>query len=76
MGKQNVQNLISFYLNAEMYRQFARKELSLKSESNRQTASEVRQALRDFSKGLINSYLLSASNFKATSQDEVIKSFE
>ena len=27
MGKQNVQNLISFYLNADMYRQYARKEL-------------------------------------------------
>ena len=28
MGKKNVQNLISFYLNADMYRQFSKKELA------------------------------------------------
>jgi hypothetical protein len=38
MGKQNVQNLISFYLNADMYRQFALKELTL-AESNMKSKS-------------------------------------
>lgn len=65
MNKQNVQNLISFYLNSDMYRQFALKELSKSSDSG------VKESLRDFAKGLINSYLLSAVNFTAYSEDNV-----
>ena len=91
MGKQNVQNLISFYLNADMFRQFAKKELtkigalsqsqssstklaelsveSLKTPSSTQI-EDTKTALKDFAKGLINSYLLSAVNFTATSRDD------
>jgi len=73
MGKQNVQNLISFYLNADMYRQYARKELIRNSNEStnpgKLTLSETRQALKEFAKGLINSYLLSAVNFTAANQD-------
>lgn len=65
MSKQNVQNLISFYLNADMYRQFAIKELN-----RNQDELEVKGALKDFANGLINSYLLSADNFKASIQDD------
>jgi hypothetical protein len=75
MGKQNVQNLMSFYLNAEMFRQFARKEMAKCSEEStswpKPDVAETRLAIKDFAKGLINSYLLSAVNFKATSQDDV-----
>ena len=87
MGKQNVQNLISFYLNADMFRQFAKKELAkigLKSRSSTELSSstptsplptptqveDTKMALKDFAKGLINSYLLSAVNFTATSRDD------
>jgi hypothetical protein len=80
MGKQNVQNLISFYLNADMYRQFAKKEMSklllinLNSsgkevEENSMKISDSKETLKDFAKGLIHSYLLNASNFVATTQD-------
>jgi hypothetical protein len=68
MGKQNVQNLISFYLNADMYRQFALKELDTKKDSV--GLLEVKAALKYFASGLINSYLLNASNFVATNQDD------
>ena len=75
MGKQNVQNLISFYLNADMYRQFARKELIRNSKestnANKLSLDETKLALKEFAKGLINSYLLSANNFTATNQDNV-----
>jgi len=67
MGKQNVQNLISFYLNADMYRQFAQKELEKNKDCDQ---TETKLALRDFANGLINSYLLSATNFTASTQDE------
>lgn len=67
MSKENVQNLISFYLNANMYKQFAIKELR-RSESE---INETKVALKDFAKGLINSYLLSATNFTATDGDLV-----
>ena len=79
MGKQNVQNLMSFYLNAEMFRHFARKELAKCSDES--TASpkpnliETKLSIKDFAKGLINSYLLSAVNFTAMSQDDVILYF-
>lgn len=66
MSKENVQNLISFYLNANMYRQFAIKELN-RAEND---TTEIKLALKDFAKGLINSYLLSAVNFIATDNDE------
>ena len=66
MGKQNVQNLISFYLNADMYRQFALKEL----ERDITNTDEVKQALKDFANGLINSYLLSANNFQPSDEDD------
>ena len=80
MGKQNVQNLISFYLNADMYRQFAKKEMSkllqidLNSsgkeiENNSIRVNDSKETLKDFAKGLIHSYLLNASNFVATTQD-------
>lgn len=69
MGKENVQNLISFYLNANMYQQFAVKELS--QASNKNDVKEVKLALKDFAKGLINSYLLSAANFVSNENDEV-----
>lgn len=65
MGKQNVQNLISFYLNADMYRQFAVKEME-----RNENRAEVKQVLKDFANGLINSYLLCANNFKASIQDD------
>ena len=79
MGKLNVQNLISFYLNADMFRQFAKKELNRCMEETRQSdmtekskrINQVRMAIQDFAKGLINSYLLSASNFTASKCDEV-----
>lgn len=75
MGKQNVQNLMSFYLNAEMFRQFARKELAKCSAESttvpKPDARETQLSIKDFAKGLINSYLLSAVNFTAMSQDEV-----
>ena len=67
MSKQNVQNLISFYLNADMYRQFAIKELNRNQD---QDELEVKGALKDFANGLINSYLLSADNFRASVQDD------
>ena len=70
MGKQNVQNLISFYLNADMYREFAVKELNSKKILNSLDVLEVKMSLKDFASGLINSYLLSAINFVATSHDE------
>ena len=70
MGKQNVQNLISFYLNADMYREFAVKELNSAKILNSLDVLEVKMSLKDFANGLINSYLLSASNFVATSQNE------
>lgn len=76
MGKQNVQNLMSFYLNAEMFRQFAKKELAKCSDesttSPKPSLSESKLAIKDFAKGLINSYLLSAVNFKSTNQDQVV----
>lgn len=71
MSKQNVQNLISFYLNADMYRQFAIKELS-KLDSNKNRINNVKESLKDFSKGLIHSYLLNAANFTALSHENVI----
>ena len=74
MGKQNVQNLMSFYLNAEMFRQFARKELAKCSAESTTTPKpdikDTKLSIKDFAKGLINSYLLSAVNFTAMSQDE------
>ena len=73
MGKKNVQNLISFYLNADMYRQYARKELIRNSNEStnpeKLTLDETRQALKEFAKGLINSYLLSAINFSSNNPD-------
>jgi hypothetical protein len=73
MGKKNVQNLISFYLNADMYRQYARKELIRNSNEStnpgKLTLDETRQALKEFAKGLINSYLLSAINFSSNNHD-------
>lgn len=75
MGKQNVQNLISFYLNADMFRQFARKELNRHSKEstnvNKLDINEIKLALKDFAKGLINSYLLSANNFTSKNHDDV-----
>ena len=75
MGKLNVQNLISFYLNADMYRQYARKELirNSKESSNPSKVSlkETKEGLKEFAKGLINSYLLNANNFASISQDDV-----
>ena len=54
MGKQNVQNLISFYLNADMYRQYARKELIRNSNEStspgKLTLAETREALKEFAK--------------------------
>jgi len=70
MGKENVQNLISFYLNANMYRQFAIKEFN---QTNKNDIKEIKLALKDFAKGLINSYLLSAVNFVSNENDEVKK---
>ena len=79
MGKQNVQNLISFYLNADMYRQFARKELIRNSKEStnfhKQSLTDTKLALKEFAKGLINSYLLSANYFTVTSQDDVNMNF-
>ena len=76
MGKQNVQNLISFYLNVDMYREFAQKKLLILNEqSTIKEKNETKLVLKDFAKGLINSYLLSANNFTAMSQDEVITQF-
>lgn len=69
MNKENVQNLISFYLNANMFRQFAIKELK-RTDTN---VKEIKLALKDFAKGLINLYLLSASNFTATDEEMVLK---
>jgi hypothetical protein len=76
MGKQNVQNLISFYLNADIYRQFAKKELSkvFSDMSDDLSAKSIRindsqDTLKDFAKGLIHSYLLNANNFVATTHD-------
>jgi hypothetical protein len=75
MGKQNVQNLISFYLNADMYRQYARKELIRNSNEStspgKLTLAETREALKEFAKGLINSYLLSANNFTSNGLDVI-----
>jgi hypothetical protein len=51
MGSNNAQNLISFYLNAQMYRKFAKSELETKR-------PDTKLALQDFAKGLINSYLM------------------
>jgi hypothetical protein len=70
MGKKNVQNLVSFYLNTEMYRKFAIKEIE--KAKSRDDLKEVKQGLYDFAKGLINSYLLSAVNFNMPSNDPVI----
>ncbi|CAF0922022.1 unnamed protein product [Brachionus calyciflorus] len=70
MSKKNVQNLISFYLNADMYRQFAKKELSKINTNDPNSVKSVKESLKDFSKSLIHSYLLSASNFTAMSQDD------
>jgi len=67
MGKQNVQNLISFYLNADMYRQFAQKELDKNKDTDQ---TETKLALKDFANGLINSYLLNAVNFTESIHDE------
>jgi hypothetical protein len=67
MGKHDVQNLISFYLNADMYRQYARKELVRNSSEStlpdKQSLDATKLALKEFAKGLINSYLLNANNF-------------
>lgn len=75
MGKKNVQNLMSFYMNAEMFRQFARKELAKCSvestTSPKPDLKDTKLAIKDFAKGLINSYLLSAVNFTAMSADDV-----
>lgn len=51
MGSQNSQNLISFYLNAQIYYKFAKKELESPKD-----ASKI--AMQDFAKGLINAYLI------------------
>jgi hypothetical protein len=72
MGKKNVQNLISFYLNTEMYRKFAIKELGKKALASESELQEVRQVLSDFAKGLIHSYLLNAINFTAIDGENVI----
>jgi hypothetical protein len=66
MGKKNVQNLFSFYLNTEMYRKFAIKELGKKALGSDSELQEVRIVLSDFAKGLIHLYLLNAINFTAT----------
>lgn len=71
MGKKNVQNLVSFYLNTEMYRKFAIKELAKTKSTSNETPTtttsvdikEIRQMLRDFAQGLVHSYLLNAMNF-------------
>lgn len=72
MSKKNVQNLISFYLNAEMYRQLAVKELSKVQSTDSSLIQNIKNSLKDYSKGLIDSYILNASNFSTTSQDDVI----
>ena len=69
MGKENAQNIISFYLNANMYRQFALKELNQTEISE---ISEIKQALKDFAKGLINSYLLNYANSEENDLNQVI----
>ena len=51
MGAHNAHNLISFYLNAEIYPKFAKSEL----ESSK---SDNKLAILDFAKGLITSYLM------------------
>ena len=71
MGKKNVQNLISFYLNTEMYRKFAIKELRKNRGASNADLHGARQILSDFAKGLIHSYLLNAINFTATNNDNV-----
>lgn len=73
MSKKNVQNLISFYLNAEMYRQLAIKELSKADSTDFSSIQNIKNSLKDYSKGLIDSYILNASNFSASSHDDVIK---
>jgi hypothetical protein len=51
MGTRNAHNLISFYLNAQIYPKFAKSEL----ESQKM---DYKSALLDFAKGLITSYLM------------------
>lgn len=51
MGAHNAQNLISFYLNAQIYPKFAKNELECGK-------SDCKLALLEFAKGLINSYLV------------------
>jgi sorting nexin-13 len=73
MGTKSVQNLISFYLNADIYRQFAKKELKKLTNSLITIETdivEVKMALKEFSKGLISTYLLSAENFNTSNDDD------
>ena len=51
MGAHNAHNLISFYLNAQIYPKFAKNEL----QSDRK---DKVLAILDFAKGLITSYLM------------------
>ena len=76
MSRHNVQNLISFYLNADMYRQFAKKELArallLQSDASSSLSSstmmsDTRENLKEFAKGLIDTYLLNAMQFISNS---------